>query len=227
MNQYIFYILLDIPVEHETEFNTVYDTDHLVHMVQVPGVSDCIRYKLEWSDNPDMIRYLAIYHIASPELPRSDVWKTQGSLGRWPTDIRQHVTARRNGVFRQIFHTEAQSYPSAPHKDATGSDYIYFLQQSVPPELEAKFNDLYGGDHIPLMMQAPGVKACTRYKLEYSDTGGTPDYLAIYAIDKAGTPRSPEWKKQTGLGAWPRQIRPHFTERRNGVYRRTGIVKPK
>ena len=227
MSQYIFFILLDIPAEHEAEFNTVYDTDHLPHMLQVPGVNDCTRYKLEWSDNPDMIRYLGIYHIDDPDLPRSEAWKKQGTLGRWPKDIRQHVTARRNGALRQIFHTEAASFSSGPHKDATNSDYIYFLQQSIPAEYDAKFNELYNGDHIPLMMQAPGAKACTRYKLEYSDTGDTPDYLAIYAIDKADTPRSPEWKKQTSLGAWPTQIRPHFTARRNGVYRRVSVINSK
>jgi hypothetical protein len=227
MSQYIFFILLDIPPEHEVDFNMVYDTDHLPHMLKVTGVNDCIRYKLEWSDNSDMIRYLAIYHINSPELPRSDAWKKQATFGRWPTDVRGLVTARRNGVYRQIFHTEASGYSSAPHKDATGSEYIYFLQQSVPAEIDAKFNELYGSNHIPLMMQAPGVNACTRYKLEYSDTGDTPDYLAIYAVNKSDTPRSAEWKKQTGLGRWPTEIRPHFTARRNGVYHRISIIKPK
>ena len=77
----------------------------------------------------------------------------------------------------------------------------------------------------PLMMQAPGVKACTRYKLEYSDTGDVPDYLAVYAIDNVERPRTPEWKAQTNKGAWPTQMRPHFTARRNGVYQRVSVIK--
>lgn len=226
MSQYIFFILLDIPAEHEADFNTVYDTDHLPHMLKTPGVRDCIRYKLEWSDNPDMIRYLGIYHIDDPSLPRSDAWKKQSTFGRWPKDIRDKVTARRNGTYKQIFHTEAPSFDSGQHQDSTMSEFIYFLQQSVPAEIEPKFNELYGGDHIPLMMQAPGVKACTRYKLEYSDTGDVPDYLAVYAIDNAERPRTPEWKVQTNKGAWPAQIRPHFTARRNGVYHRISVIKP-
>lgn len=226
MDKYIFFILLDIPTEHEADFNDVYDNDHLQHMLKTPGVRDCIRYRLEWSDNSDMIRYLGIYHIDDPALPRSDAWKKQSAFGRWPKDIRDKVTARRNGTYKQIFHTEAASYVSAPHKDATMSEFIYFLQQSVPAEIEPKFNALYGGDHIPLMMQAPGVQACTRYQLEYSDTGDVPDYLAIYAIDNADRPRSPEWKAQTNKGAWPTEIRPHFTARRNGVYHRIRVIKP-
>lgn len=226
MDKYIFFILLNIPAEHEADFNHVYDNDHLVHMLTTPGVRDCIRYKLQWSDNPDMIRYLGIYHIDDPALPRSDAWKKQSTFGRWPKDIRDKVTARRNGAYRQIFHTEAAGYDSGADKDATMSEFIYFLQQSVPKEIEPKFNELYSGDHIPLMMQAPGVKACTRYKLEYSDTGDVPDYLAVYAIDNADRPRSPEWKAQTNKGAWPTEIRPHFTARRNGVYQRISVIKP-
>lgn len=219
MSQHIFFILLGIPAEFEAKFNTVYDTDHLRYMVQIPGVRDCTRYKLEWSDNADMLAYLALYHIDDSELPRSNTWKKHGAMGQWSTEIRPHVTARRNGVYRQLFHAGS----AAP--DSTDSDYIYFLQQSVPADLDAKFNELYNTGHIPLMLQTPGAKSCTRYKLQYSDTGDVPDYLAIYAIDAAGTPRSPEWKKQTNLGAWPTQMRPNFTARRNGVYRRTGVFK--
>ena len=63
MSQHIFFILLGIPARIEGRFNTVYDTDHLPYMVQIPGVRDCTRYKLEWSDNADMFAYLALYHI--------------------------------------------------------------------------------------------------------------------------------------------------------------------
>ena len=53
----------------------------------------------------------------------------------------------------------------------------------------------------------------------YSDSGDVPNYLAIYEIDEPGLPRSPVWKQQTSLGAWPTEMRPNFTARRNGVYR--------
>lgn len=219
MSDYIFFILLGVPATIEARFNTVYDTDHLPHMVRIPGVRDCTRYKLEWSDNADMLAYLALYHIDDPELPRSDTWKKHAAMGQWPTEIRPHVTARQNGVYRKLFHT------GSPAPDSTDSDYIYFLQQSIPTDLDTKFNELYDNDHIPLMLQARDAKSCTRYKLQYSDSGGVPDYLAVYAIAKSDTPRSAEWKRQTNLGAWPMQMRPNFTARRNGVYRRTGVFK--
>lgn len=222
MNDFIFFILLSIPAEHDAKFNEIYDTDHLPCMVSIPGVRDAARYKLEWSDNTDMQTYLALYHIDDPELPRSDVWAKHGAMGRWPIEIRHLATQRSNCSLRRISHADAPA-TGITTVDSIDSDYIYFLQQSVPPELDARFNTLYDGDHIPLMLQAPGVKSCTRYKALYSATGDVPDYLAIYAIDGAGIPRSTEWKQQTNKGAWPTQMRPHFTARRNGVYRRTGV----
>ncbi|HUI13631.1 MAG TPA: hypothetical protein VL048_09225 [Xanthobacteraceae bacterium] len=217
MDQYLFFILLGIPAEYDAKFNAVYDTDHLLHMTRIPGVRDAMRYKLEWSDNADMLPYLVLYRIDDPELPRSDIWKEHAAMGDWATQIRPHVTGRRNGVYRQLFHAG----DGAP--DSNDCEYIYFLQQSVPPDLDGKFNQLYNTDHVPLMLQAPGVASCTRYKLHYTESGDVPDYLAVYAIAGADTPRSPQWKMQTGRGAWPTQIRPHFTARRNGVYRRTGV----
>jgi hypothetical protein len=217
MSEFIFTILLDVPTQYEERFNVVYDTDHLLNMVRIPGVRDCTRYKLQWSDNADMQRYLALYRIDDPELPRSDTWKKHGAMGAWPTEIRPHVTGRRNGTFRRIFKTGTGG------RDSSDNDFIYFLLQSIPAEQEARFKELYNGDHIPLMMKAPGARSCTRYKLMYSESGDVPDYLAIYAIDAAGTPRSSEWKVQTNLGAWPTEMRPYFTARRNGVFHRTGV----
>jgi hypothetical protein len=124
---------------------------------------------------------------------------------------------------------QVEPRPDAPSRaksaDSIDSDHIYFLQQSIPAERDARFNALYNTDHIPLMLQAPGVKSCTRYRTLYSLTNDAPDYLAIYAVEGADTPRSPAWKGQTQKGAWPTEIRPHFTARRNGVYRRTGIFR--
>jgi hypothetical protein len=217
MNEYIFTVLLDIPSQHEAAFNHVYDNDHALKMTQIPGVQDLTRYKLQWSDNADMLKYLALYHIAEPNLPRSEAWKKHAAMGLWPIEIRPLITGRENGVYQKIFHAGKASVA------LSDSDFIYFLQQSIPAELDAKFNRLYNTDHIPLILQTPGAASCTRYKLQYSDGGNVPDYLAIYAIDAADRPRSPEWKEQTNLGAWPKEMRPNFTARRNGSFQRTRV----
>jgi hypothetical protein len=227
MSEHIFAVLLDVPTELEARFNEIYDTDHLLHMIQVPGVRNCARYRLDWSDNAaEMPKYLALYEIDNPDVPRSAEWKQQSAKGAWPTQMRPHVTVRRNGAFSRISYAAAGGGTARGPKGLTATDNIYFLLQSVPAALDAKFNALYDDDHIPLMLRAPGAQACTRFRLGWSDSGDVPDYLAIYEIDNTEVPRSPEWKRQTNLGAWPTEMRPNFTARRNGAFRRIGYFEP-
>ena len=63
------------------------------------------------------------------------------------------------------------------------SDYIYLVQMDIPTEFEAEFNRIYDTQHVPNITKAPGVSACTRYKLESSDVEGVARYAAVYEID--------------------------------------------
>src|SRR5215471_3844934 len=49
---HIFVVQLDIPAEHEAEFNRVYDTEHFPMLSKVPGVRSAARYRLEHSTVP-------------------------------------------------------------------------------------------------------------------------------------------------------------------------------
>ena len=44
---HIFVVQLDIPAEHEAEFNRVYDTEHFPMLSKVPGVRSAARYRLD------------------------------------------------------------------------------------------------------------------------------------------------------------------------------------
>ena len=41
---HIFVVQLDIPAEHEAEFNRVYDTEHFPMLSKAPGVRSAARY---------------------------------------------------------------------------------------------------------------------------------------------------------------------------------------
>lgn len=40
---YLFVVQMDIPAEHEADFNRVYDTEHMPLIAKVPGVRSCFR----------------------------------------------------------------------------------------------------------------------------------------------------------------------------------------
>ena len=77
---HIFMVQLDIPVEHEAEFNRVYDTEHFPTLMKVPGVRSGARYRLEQSTVAGMARYLTIYEIDSPAVLNSEAWERPAPL---------------------------------------------------------------------------------------------------------------------------------------------------
>jgi len=99
---HIFVVQLDIPAEHEAEFNRVYDTEHFPMLSKVPGVRSAARYRLEHSIVPGIQRYLTIYELDSPDVMKTTAWEEAGSFGDWATKIRPKLTSRHHSVFERI-----------------------------------------------------------------------------------------------------------------------------
>ena len=99
---FIYVVQMNIPAEHEAEFNRVYDTEHVPQLSKVPGVLSVHRYRLETSNDPRMQRYMAIYELTSPEVIHSAAWAEAGESGEWAPKIRPHTTERHHSMFRCI-----------------------------------------------------------------------------------------------------------------------------
>lgn len=99
---YIFVVQMDIPAEHETEFNRVYDTEHMPLISKVQGVRACYRYKLESSSRDDTARYMALYELDSPDIVNSEAWLAASEKGDWAPRIRPHTFNRGLHIMRRI-----------------------------------------------------------------------------------------------------------------------------
>ncbi|MCB1742967.1 MAG: hypothetical protein KDK91_21505 [Gammaproteobacteria bacterium] len=100
MSSYILVVQIDVPDEHEAEFNRLYDGEHVPNLKSVPGVKSAQRYRLE-DQGQDMLRYLAIYELESPDLPQTDAWQKAATTPGW-MGVRQHIKTLRRGVFKTI-----------------------------------------------------------------------------------------------------------------------------
>lgn len=98
------------------------------------------------------------------------------------------------------------------------SHYVYLAHLSIPRELEQAFNTLYDEGYVPNLLRVPGVRACRRFKLEWSDSE-MPEYLAVYDVDGPEVPRTAEWKDASVRCGWADKIRPHLKVRRHGMFR--------
>ena len=76
---------MNVDPAHEAEFNDWYDNEHLPALTAVPGTICARRYK----DMTGSHRYLALYHLESPEVTFSDAWKT-GAGTPWSAKLRPH-----------------------------------------------------------------------------------------------------------------------------------------
>ncbi len=99
---HLFMVELDIPLEHESEFNRVYDSEHFPSLAKVPGVLSAARYRLETSSDATMARYWALYEVLSPAVVESEAWQKAAEFGVWIKKIRPLLTARDHSYFERI-----------------------------------------------------------------------------------------------------------------------------
>jgi hypothetical protein len=85
----IMVIGMNVAPEHEHEFNEWYNTEHLPALGSVPGTLSARRYRGTGAAQ----KYVAIYHLSSLDVPRSDAWK-KGANTPWSEKMRPHFTDR-------------------------------------------------------------------------------------------------------------------------------------
>ena len=110
-----------------------------------------------------------------------------------------------------------------------GTRYLFVVLMDVAPECEALFNEVYDQEHIPNLMQVPGVRAVSRLKGEPFEVaiGGevkrmdapSPLFTALYEIDCPEVLTSPEWSAAVERGRWPGEVRPHTSRRHHALLR--------
>jgi hypothetical protein len=100
------------------------------------------------------------------------------------------------------------------------SDYMYLVQMDIPAAMEDEFNRVYDTEHVPNILKAPGVRGCTRYRLESTNKPGMARYAAVYIIDSPDVVNSAAWKAESEKGDWPTKIRPHTINRSHSMFQR-------
>ena len=82
--------------------------------------------------------------------------------------------------------------------------YQFFVSMDVKEEFENLFNEVYDKEHIPELLNVPGVEWVTRLKLEPGEmmiagqskslnTDGVAKYLAVYGLSDPKAISSKEW----------------------------------
>ena len=88
---------MNVDPAHEAEFNEWYDHEHIPALAAIPGTLCARRFR----DSKGTHRYLALYHLATPEVQASPEWK-QAANSPWTDRLRPsfrdhlRIVARRH-----------------------------------------------------------------------------------------------------------------------------------
>lgn len=109
------------------------------------------------------------------------------------------------------------------------SRYLFLASMDVDPDKEALFNEVYDAEHVPNLLQVPGVLAVSRMTGEdfalgiggqvQQVTHQAARYVAAYEIESPAVLVSAEWAKAVESGRWPDQVRPFTSNRGHALYR--------
>ena len=108
--------------------------------------------------------------------------------------------------------------------------YLFIVSMDVELGKEHLFNEVYDNEHVPYLLEVPGVIAVTRLEKELltMNLGGKqlnivledePKYTAIYEISGPEVLISDAWTKAVERGRWSSEVRPFTTNRRHTLKR--------
>ena len=109
------------------------------------------------------------------------------------------------------------------------SKYLFIVSMNVKSEYENLFNEVYDTEHIPYLLEVPGVNKVSRAKgepFQFSIAGETKDmeassqkFVALYEIDNPGVVKSDKWAVAVEKGRWSNEVREHTSERSHYMYK--------
>ena len=111
--------------------------------------------------------------------------------------------------------------------------YVFSARMDVTPDKESLFNEVYDKEHIPTLLEVPGVVSAARFRAEPVTlmiggerktlmAEGEPRYQALYMIESPDVLLTDAWAKAVERGRWPGEVRQFTSNRKHVLYHRIG-----
>ncbi|PYM62071.1 MAG: hypothetical protein DMD79_11420 [Candidatus Rokuibacteriota bacterium] len=109
--------------------------------------------------------------------------------------------------------------------------YLFSAAMDVRPDKEALFHEVYDQEHVPILLEVPGVVSVARFQTRFLTMvlGGQrktiavenePRYHALYELESPDVLTSSAWAEAVDRGRWPGEVRPHTRNRRHVLLER-------
>jgi hypothetical protein len=109
--------------------------------------------------------------------------------------------------------------------------YLFSAAMDVDPSKDALFHEVYDKEHIPALLEVPGVVSAARFKVRELTLmiggerktiviEGEPRYNALYEVESPEVLVTPAWARAVERGRWAPEVRPFTRNRRHVLYER-------
>jgi hypothetical protein len=109
--------------------------------------------------------------------------------------------------------------------------YLFSAAMDVDPSKDALFHEVYEKEHIPALLEVPGVVSAARFKVRELTLmiggerktiviEGEPRYNALYEVESPEVLVTPAWARAVERGRWAPEVRPFTRNRRHLLYER-------
>jgi hypothetical protein len=109
--------------------------------------------------------------------------------------------------------------------------FLFSAAMDVDPAKDALFHEVYDTEHIPALLEVPGVVSAARFKIrelnmmiggerKTMDPQGAPRYNALYELESPEVLLTPAWARAVERGRWPTDVRAFTRNRHHLLYER-------
>ncbi|MBI3968608.1 MAG: hypothetical protein HY329_23485 [Chloroflexi bacterium] len=213
---------MNIPAELETAYNEWYNAEHLTGTVAVSGFVRGRRYVQVYGENSPA-KYATVYDLESPNVVEGEgyaAWTasfaSRNTFGY--REIRPKFQDFTKFIGEQIFPI------GAPYEPPAAAEYLLLMMSEPEDGLDEEFNAWYDTEHIPLLLQVPGILTARRFRAVAGSDG--PRYIAIYDLASPDVFQGEHYEKLRTT-PWTLRIRSRYKNRLRFVGRRVSPVVTK
>ncbi len=204
----------DVPADKETEFNRLYNEEHLAERLSIPGFLSAARYEAV-KGGP---KHLAVYELENAAVMQSEAYK-KVSNNPTPWTKKTGPQAVATTFIRNIY---TMIHPKAVTPAIANAGMAPALQigrMDVPANVDKEWNEWYSGTYVPNYEKVPGVIRGRRYRAVV----GTPQYMTFYEFENPKVSETDAWKVQQNAVPISATMRGHMTHAPGspGVYVKT------
>jgi hypothetical protein len=213
---------MDPPEYGEKEWNNYYDRVHVADRLAIPGFLSARRFKKvegipQQYHIPGDSKYLALYDVTDIGVLKGEAYhKVWEKDHRKPPDSFEAQIFKlpkfARGIYEQIF-------PENENYKVPASNYVLVVGHEIPRGKAGEFNAWYKTEHIPRLLEVPGVLNIRRFVMAervfppMAHRGGIlSKYLTIWDVEDEAAFETTAFLKSAAT-PWSQWVRSWYTRR--------------